>query len=106
MTNVKSTYVAYREVKDNIAKQKGKISSDAITNPKTIVESMENFFGLFKPATKEAILNEVDFNQFKRTVEEKNNMPYDPNNPNFDTPQELQMVQQVIADYKAQQKNI
>ena len=106
MTNVKSTYVAYREVKDNIAKQKGKISSDAITNPKTIVESMENFFGLFKPATKEAILNEVDFNQFKRTVEEKNKMPYDPNNPNFDTPQELQMVQQVIADYKAQQKNI
>ena len=106
MTNVKSTYVAYREVVDNITKQKGKISSDAITNPKTIVESMENFFGLFKPATKEAILNEVDFNQFKRTVEEKNNMPYVPDNPNFDTPQELQMVQKVIADYKAQQKII
>jgi cobaltochelatase CobS len=106
MTNVKSTYVAYREVVDNIAKQKGKISSDAITNPKTIVESMENFFGLFKPATKEAILNEVDFNQFKRTVEEKNKMPYDPNKIDFDTAQELQMVQQVIADYKAQQKII
>jgi cobaltochelatase CobS len=106
MTNVKSTYVAYREVVDNIAKQKGKISSDAITNPKTIVESMENFFGLFKPATKEAILNEVDFNQFKRTVEEKNKMPYVPDNPNFDTTQELQMVQKVIADYKAQQKII
>jgi cobaltochelatase CobS len=106
MTNVKSTYVAYREVVDNIAKQKGKISSDAITNPKTIVESMENFFGLFKPATKEAILNEVDFNQFKRTVEEKNKMPYVPENPNFDTTQELQMVQQVVANYKAQQKII
>ena len=106
MTNVKATYVAYREVIDNIAKQKGKVSTDAITNPKTIVESMENFFGLFKPATKEAILNEVDFNQFKRTVEEKNKMPYDPNNPDFDTPQELQVVQQVIKDYKAQQKNI
>lgn len=106
MTNVKSTYVAYREVVDNIAKQKGKISSDAITNPKTIVESMENFFGLFKPATKEAILNEVDFNQFKRTVEEKNKMPYVPDNPNFDTTQELQMVQQVVANYKAQQKII
>jgi len=106
MTNVKSTYVAYREVVDNITKQKGKISSDAITNPKTIVESMENFFGLFKPATKEAILNEVDFNQFKRTVEEKNKMPYVSDNPNFDTPQELQMVQKVITDYKAQQKII
>lgn len=104
MTNVKATYVAYREVKDNIAQKKGKIDTSAITNPKTIVESMENFFGLFKPATKEAILNEVDFNQFKRVVEEKNKMPYDPSNPNFDTQDELQFVQKEIKDYKAKQK--
>jgi cobaltochelatase CobS len=106
MTNVKSTYLAYREVLANSEQKRGKLGVDAISKPKTIVESMENFFGLFKPATKEAILNEVDFNQFKRIVEEKNNMPYDPNKIDFDTAQELQMVQQVIADYKAQQKNI
>jgi cobaltochelatase CobS len=106
MTNVKSTYLAYREVLANSAQKRGKLGVDAISKPKTIVESMENFFGLFKPATKEAILNEVDFNQFKRTVEEKNKMPYDPDKIDFDTAQELQMVQQVIADYKAQQKII
>jgi len=33
-------------------------------------------------------------------------MPYDPDKIDFDTAQELQMVQQVIADYKAQQKII
>jgi cobaltochelatase CobS len=106
MTNVKETYIAYREVEASTAKNMGKLGANAITNPKTIVESMENFFGLFKVATKEAILNEVDFNQFKRTVEEKNAMPYDPAKPNFDTAQELQVVQKVIADYKAKQKTI
>ena len=106
MTNVKETYIAYREVEASTAKNMGKLGANAMTNPKTIVESMENFFGLFKVATKEAILNEVDFNQFKRTVEEKNAMPYDPAKPNFDTAQELQVVQKVIADYKAKQKTI
>lgn len=106
MTNVRATYVAYREVMDNVAQKKGKLGADAISNPKTIVEAMENFFNLFKLATKEAILNEVNFDQFKLIVEEKNNMPYDPNNVNFDTAQELVEVQQVIKDYKAQQKNI
>jgi hypothetical protein len=67
---------------------------------------MENFFNLFKPATKEAILNEVNFDAFKKIVQEKNNKPYDPNKPDFDTAQELAEVQQVIKDYKAQQKNI
>jgi cobaltochelatase CobS len=106
MGNVKSTYVAYREVVDNVAQQRGKISNDAITNPKTIVESMENFFGLFKPATKEAILNDVDFPRFKAIVEEKNKMPYNSSAPNFDTDAELMEVQKVISDYKATQKTI
>jgi hypothetical protein len=106
MTNVRATYVAYREVMDNVAQKKGKLGADAITNPKTIVEAMENFFNLFKPATKEAILNEVNFDAFKKIVQEKNNKPYDPNKPDFDTAQELAEVQQVIKDYKAQQKNI
>ena len=67
---------------------------------------MENFFGLFKQASKEAILNEVDFDGFKRIVEEKNNKTYNEAKPDFDTPQELVEVQKVIEDYKASQKNI
>lgn len=106
MTNVKATYVAYRTIEDGTATMKGKISNDAISKPKTIVEAMENFFGLFKQASKEAILNEVDFDEFKRVVEEKNYMPFNPEAPDFDTPQELTEVEKVIADYKASQKTI
>ena len=106
MMNVKATYVAYREILDNAAQTKGKITNDAISKPKTIVEAMETFFGLFKPATKEAILNEVDFDNFKKIVEKKNAMPYDSNSPNFDTPKELEEVRVEVADYKSKQKTI
>jgi cobaltochelatase CobS len=106
MMNVKATYVAYREILDNTAQSKGKITNDAISKPKTIVEAMETFFGLFKPATKEAILNEVDFDNFKKIVEKKDKMPYDSNSPNFDTPKELEEVRVEVADYKSKQKTI
>jgi cobaltochelatase CobS len=106
MTNVKATYVAYRTIEDGTATMKGKLSNDAISKPKTIVEAMENFFGLFKQASKEAILSEVDFQGFKRIIQEKNNMPFNPDAPDFDTPQELTEVERVIADYKASQKTI
>jgi cobaltochelatase CobS len=106
MINVKATYVAYREIKDNTAQQKGKVTNSAITNPKTIVESMETFFGLFKPATKEAILNDVDFEAFKKVVQEKDTKPYDANNPDFDTPEELERVRLEIEYYKSTQKTI
>jgi cobaltochelatase CobS len=106
MTNVKETYVAYREVLANSGKSMGKLGVNAISKPKTIIESLETFFVLFKPATKEAILNEVNFDEFKKIVEEKNLMPYDPAKVNFDTAQELKEVQKVIKDYKAKQKNI
>jgi len=106
MTNVKATYVAYRTIEDGTATMKGKLSNDAISKPKTIVEAMENFFGLFKQASKEAILSEVDFEAFKRIIQEKNNMPFNPDAPDFDTPQELTEVERVIADYKASQKTI
>ena len=106
MINVKSTYQAYREVESNITKQKGKISSDAITKPKTIEESMETFFSLFKESTKNSILAEVDYDEFKRIVKEKNKMPYNPDNPNFDTSAEEFTALKIIADYKAKQKTI
>jgi len=106
MMNVKSTYQAYREIESNITKQKGKISSDSITKPKTIEESMETFFTLFKESTKNSILSEVDYDGFKRIIKEKNKMPYNPDNPNFDTNAEEVTAQQIIADYKAKQKTI
>jgi cobaltochelatase CobS len=104
MVNLKWTYSAYREVVDKISNTKGKISNDAITNPKTIINSLVDFFNLFKPAIKDAIINEVDFEGFKRIVAEKNKLPFDSTAPNFDTPQELAQTVVMINNYEATQK--
>jgi cobaltochelatase CobS len=106
MINVKATYVAYREVLSNITLVKGSLNNQAISNPKTIVQSMETFFGLFKVTNREAIMNEVDFAGFKRIVEQKDTMPYDPAKPDFDTPEEIKEAQKIIEDYKATQTGI
>jgi cobaltochelatase CobS len=106
MINAKATYEAYREVMDNVQKSKGKIGNQAISNPKTILDSIENFFGLFKEATRQVLVNEVDYQGFKRIVAEKNNMPYNSSAPDFDTPLEIAEAQKMVQDYKASQKNI
>ena len=104
MINTKATYIAYREILDGVKKTKGKLSGQAISNPKTVIDTMENFFGLFKPTTKDVITNAVDYQGFKRIVQEKNKMPFDSAAPNFDTPAEIAEANRMIADYKAQQK--
>lgn len=104
MVNLKWTYSAFREVVDKISKTKGNISNDAITNPKTIINSLVDFFNLFKPAIKDSIINEVDFEGFKRIVAEKNKLPFDSTAPNFDTPQELAQTVVMINNYEATQK--
>jgi len=104
MVNLKWTYCAYREVVDKVSKQKGNINNDAITKPKTIIDSIVDFFNLFKPAIKDVIINEVDFEGFKRILAEKNKMPFDATKPNFDTPQELAETVKMIEAYKESQK--
>jgi cobaltochelatase CobS len=106
MINVKATYIAYREVIGDVVVNKGKLNNKAIKDPKTIIESMETFFTLFKPSIKDALLSDVDFDGFKKIVEEKNAMPYNEMNPNFDTPSELKKVREVIEKYKESQKTI
>jgi cobaltochelatase CobS len=106
MINVKATYIAYREVVGDIVVNKGKLNNKAIKDPKTIIESMETFFTLFKPSIKDALLSDVDFDGFKKIVEEKNAMPYNEMNPNFDTPSELKLAKEVIQKYKESQKII
>jgi cobaltochelatase CobS len=104
MVNLKWTYSAFREVVDKVSNTKGNISNDAITNPKTIINSLVDFFNLFKPAIKDSIINEVDFEGFKRIVAEKNKLPFDSTAPNFDTPQELAQTVVMINNYEATQK--
>jgi cobaltochelatase CobS len=100
MINVKATYCAYRAVVDKVFEKKGNISSSAITNPKTIIESLEDFFGLFKPTTRELIENQVDFQGFKKIVAEKNKMKFNPDAPDFNTQAEIIEAQNMIRTYQ------
>lgn len=104
MVNLKWTYSAYREVVDKVLQTRGQLSNNAITNPKTIIDSLNDFFNLFKSSIKDAIINEVDYEGFKRILAEKNKMPFDPLSPNFDTPQEDIEARRIIAEHEATQK--
>jgi cobaltochelatase CobS len=107
MINAKATYITYRDVKMNSGRAaKASTSGNAISSPKTLIDTMDGFFILFKPSVRDAIVNEVNYDEFKRIVNDKNLMPYDPTNPNFDDPQELAMGAKMVADYMANQSII
>jgi len=103
MINIKATYNVYREILNNSKMSKGKISNQAISKPKTIIEAMDYFFQLFKPSTREVLMQEVDYDGFKLIVAEKDNMVFDPNKPDFDTPQELAEADRLIKKNQAEQ---
>jgi len=67
---------------------------------------METFFALFKPAQIQPLKDKCGYEDFKRVVEEKNKKPYDPQAPNFDTPEELKEGAEVVKQYQAKNKNI
>jgi cobaltochelatase CobS len=105
MINAKATYSEYRMIKDKKAGGAGAMNANtAISNPKTLVDTMENFFGLFKPSTKDALLKEVDFEGFKAIVAEKDKMPFDSDNPDFDTASEIAEGNTMVQEYKRKQK--
>jgi hypothetical protein len=111
MINMKATYLAYREVTNSVRnvsivdKTTGK-NKEAISNPKTVIQAMETFFALFKPAQIQPLKDKSGYEDFKRVVEQKNAMPYNPQKPNFDTDAELEKGREVVKDYQAKNKNI
>jgi cobaltochelatase CobS len=111
MINMKATYLAYREVTGSVKninvldKKTGK-NKEAISNPKTVIQAMETFFALFKPAQIQPLKDKSDYEGFKRIVEEKNAMPYNPQAPNFDTKDELTEGARIVKEYQAKNKNI
>lgn len=106
MTNVKATYKTYRDVLAGTPKGRSAATGQAISKPKTIIESMDAFFGLFKTTVRDTLMQNVDYDGFKKIVNAKNKMTYDPTNPNFDTPDELVEGQRMVDDYKAKQQII
>lgn len=105
MINAKETYRTYRDVMDEI--QTGK--ANLISNPKTLIDTMDEFFNLFKPAQKESIITMVDYEGFKKIVAEKNKMPYVHSSNkvanNFNTGSEVVDATKLIEIYKKSQQS-
>ena len=96
MQNLKATYEVYRVEKESQTQG----LANAITNPKTIIEALETFFELFKPVTRTALIAELNIDAFKAIIAEKDKMPYDPSNPNFNTATEITTAEKMIKDYE------
>jgi len=102
MMNLKETYKVYREVIDKKKFNQGNQAFDLISEPKTIIESLETFLTLFKPAIKQAIQDDPETNlkNFEKIVKEKNKMPYNEKAPNFNTQDEINEAQRMIKAYE------
>ena len=101
MENMRSTYIEYRRV---LMQNKSLKTSSIISNPKTIVESVETVFALVKEAQRKQVMDAVDFKGFIKIVEAKNKMAFDPTAPNFDTAEEIAEAQVIIKNYEERQK--
>jgi cobaltochelatase CobS len=104
MTNAKETYRTYRDVLEEIKTGKANL----ISQPKTLEDTMDEFFMLFKPAQKEAIIDAVNYEGFKQIVREKNKMPYQHSSMkianDFNTPLEVMEANALIEKYNESQK--
>jgi cobaltochelatase CobS len=102
MENARNTYFTYRDVTQS---NKSAKTASLITTPKTLENTMDTFFELFKDVQKQAILQRVDYEGFKRIIKEKDKMPFDKKTPNFDTPQELEEGRKIVEAFEAANKN-
>lgn len=101
MINAKETYRTYRDVLEEIKTGKANL----ISRPKTLEDTMNDFFTLFKPAQREAIIQAVDYEGFKKIVMEKNKMPYQHSSMqianDFNTSSEVMEANAMISKYNS-----
>ena len=102
MMNLKSTYMVYRKAMYD----KSQGVNTALKNPKSIIDALNGFFGLFKETPKQTLLTAVDYDEFKRIVALKDAMPYDPTQPaNYDTQAEIDEGRNIVERYNQEIKN-
>jgi hypothetical protein len=102
MENARQTYYTYRSVTE---KNKSVKTASIISMPKTLENTMDTFFELFKDVQKQAILQKVDYDGFKRIIAEKNKMPFNESAPNFNTQQELDEGLRIVEAFEQANKN-
>lgn len=102
MVNAKETYRVYRDVMEDMKTN----TVDLISKPKTLINTMDSLFDLFKPAQKESIINEVNYDGFKIILKEKDKMPYNHSRQkqmnDFNTAKELTEAQSLIVTLNAE----
>ena len=106
MENLKATYMIYREALETNKTAGATGTASILEQPKTIIEGIDTVLSLIKESQRQQIVKQIDYDGFKRIVEEKNKMPFDKNAPNFNTPQEVEEAEKIIRAYKATQKQI
>ena len=102
MINMKATYIVERQVKEDMANGK----STVVSSPKTLEDTLNTFLDLFKPSVKQSLISSLPIDEFKRTISDKNKMPFNYQTPDFDTSSEIQEAQGLINAYNARQKQL
>lgn len=100
LANLKDTYKTYRNVVD----KKGvgsQVVDDALTQPKSLIDGVKAFLGLFKPEQQKILKDAMDYDKFLKIVEEKNKLPMN----QLDTPQEVAEVMTFIERNKENLRN-
>jgi hypothetical protein len=87
MENMRDTYRVYRTYEENGIKTNS--GDSLIESPKTLQQACESFFSLFPDGIVTQMKNETGYNDFIKTILEKNTIPIvDVDNLDFDTPSE------------------
>lgn len=102
MINMKQTYIVERQVKEDMANGK----STVVSSPKTLEDSLNTFLDLFKPSVKLSLISSLPIDEFKRTIQDKNKMPFNSQTPDFDNSTEIQEAQGLINAYNAKQQQL
>jgi hypothetical protein len=90
LITMRDTYVVYRN------EEKQKVAGQELLTPKTLKQALDSFLNLFTAPQLALIMQEINYDAFVRTIEEKNKLPLDA----LDTPEELQEGMQMVLDYE------
>jgi hypothetical protein len=102
MINMKATYIVERQIKQDMANG----IATLVDAPKTLEDSLNTFLDLFKPSVKQSLISSLPIDEFKRTIQDKNKMPFNSTTPDFDTPSEIQEAQGLINAYNSRQQQL
>jgi hypothetical protein len=100
MINLRQTYITYRDAKDNQLNATQGIK-DALKNPKTIKNGFDSFLNLFKPDQVAELKQAMNYDEFMRTVEQKDTMSM----ANLDTAAEVAEAKRYVDKNKQQLAN-